>query len=167
MNFQLKLTSFLLQKKLNWKVTKVHFKSGVKFDLILRVKENQCKNSSSLFWWYKVDTKQTKKWVNFDKLAYNNFFDNIQPLIFKREMNNEQYYGNTGNGFSSPGIQNYWTLRIAVMRRCQKVPKFDIQSQFSMSKIIKNFLTRTTQSLKINNIKARITLFWCFEKKKN
>ena len=23
---------------------------------------------------------------------------------------------------------------------------------------------RTTQSLKINNIKARITLFWCFEK---
>ena len=26
-------------------------------------------------------------------------------------------------------------------------------------------VSRTTQSLKINNIKARITLFWCFEKK--
>ena len=26
---------------------------------------------------------------------------------------------------------------------------------------------RTTQSLKINNIKAKITLFWYFEKKKN
>ena len=24
---------------------------------------------------------------------------------------------------------------------------------------------RTTKSLKINNIKAKITLFWCFEKK--
>ena len=35
---------------------------------------------------------------------------------------------------------NYWILRIGVMGRCQKVPKFDFQSQFSMSKIIGIFL---------------------------
>ena len=37
----------------------------------------------------------------------------------------------------------YWILRIGLMGRCQKVPKFDFQSQFSMSKIIRiilNFL---------------------------
>ena len=36
--------------------------------------------------------------------------------------------------------ENYWILRIGVMGRCQKVPKFDFQSQFSMSKIIGIFL---------------------------
>ena len=35
---------------------------------------------------------------------------------------------------------NYLILRIGVMGRCQKVPKFDFQSQFSMSKIIGIFL---------------------------
>ena len=34
----------------------------------------------------------------------------------------------------------YWILRIGVMGRCQKEPKFDFQSQFSMSKIIRIFL---------------------------
>ena len=34
----------------------------------------------------------------------------------------------------------FWNLRIGVMGRCQKVPKFDFQSQFSMSKIIRIFL---------------------------
>jgi hypothetical protein len=35
---------------------------------------------------------------------------------------------------------NYWTLSFGLMASCQKVPKFDIQSQFSMSKIIRIFL---------------------------
>ena len=35
---------------------------------------------------------------------------------------------------------NYWILRIGLMGRCQKVPKFDFQSQFSTSKIIRIFL---------------------------
>ena len=35
---------------------------------------------------------------------------------------------------------NYWILRIWLMGRCQKVTKFDFQSQFSMSKIIQIFL---------------------------
>ena len=35
---------------------------------------------------------------------------------------------------------NYWILRIGIMGRCQKVPKFDFQSQFCMSKIIGIFL---------------------------
>ena len=34
----------------------------------------------------------------------------------------------------------YWFLRIGVMGRCQKVTKFDFQSQLSMSKIIWIFL---------------------------
>ena len=39
-------------------------------------------------------------------------------------------YGNTGSGVFKRGVQ----------KRCQKLPKFDFQSQFSMSKIIRNFL---------------------------
>ena len=35
---------------------------------------------------------------------------------------------------------NYWILRIGLMGRCQKVPKLDFQSQFSMSKIIAIFI---------------------------
>ena len=35
---------------------------------------------------------------------------------------------------------NFWILRIGVMGRCQKVPKFDFQSQFFMSKTIGIFL---------------------------
>ena len=35
----------------------------------------------------------------------------------------------------------HWILRIGVMGRCRKVPKFDFQSQFSMTKIIQIFLT--------------------------
>ena len=32
--------------------------------------------------------------------------------------------------------ENYWILRIGVVRRCRKLPTFDLRSQFSMSKII-------------------------------
>ena len=35
---------------------------------------------------------------------------------------------------------HHWILQIGVMGRCQKVPKFDFQSQFSTSKIIWIFL---------------------------
>ena len=63
-------------------------------------------------------------------------------------------YANTGYGVFKGGIQNYkgfwlksnttkgncWILRIDVVGRCQKVPIFYFQSQFSMSKIIKIFL---------------------------
>ena len=34
---------------------------------------------------------------------------------------------------------NYWSLIIGVMGRCQTVPKFDFQSQFSMSKKSESF----------------------------
>ena len=36
--------------------------------------------------------------------------------------------------------EKYWILRIGLMGRCQKVPKFDFQSQYVMSKIIEIFL---------------------------
>ena len=62
--------------------------------------------------------------------------------------------GNTGCGVFKKGIQNlkgfwlkincikwnHWILRIGVMGRCQKVPKSDLQSHFSSSKIIRIFL---------------------------
>ena len=35
---------------------------------------------------------------------------------------------------------NYWKLRIGLMGSCQKMPKFDFRSQFSMSRIIQIFL---------------------------
>ena len=63
-------------------------------------------------------------------------------------------YGNTGHRVFMQRVQNwkdvclkiniskgnYWTLRIGVIGRCQKVPKFDFQIQFSTSKIIWIFL---------------------------
>ena len=63
-------------------------------------------------------------------------------------------YGSTSCRVFKQGVQNwrdfclkinlpkrdYWILRIGVMGRCHKVPKFDFQSQFSMSKIIGIFL---------------------------
>ena len=63
-------------------------------------------------------------------------------------------YGNTGCRVFKRGVQNlkdfyirinilkgnYWILRIGLMGRCQKVSKFDFQSQFSVSKIIRIFL---------------------------
>ena len=56
------------------------------------------------------------------------------------------HYGNIGRGVFKGGIQNlkgfllkvkitkgnYWILRIGVMGRCQKVPKFDFQCQKSL-----------------------------------
>ena len=56
--------------------------------------------------------------------------------IFKQGIQNCKYFClkiNIPKG-------NYWILRIGVGGRCQKVPKFDFQSQFSMSKIIRSFL---------------------------
>ena len=43
-------------------------------------------------------------------------------------------------------------LRIGLMGRCQKVPKFDFQNQFSMSKIIQIFLN--SFSMKHTNLGA-------------
>ena len=48
--------------------------------------------------------------------------------------------------------ENYRILRIGVMRRCQKGPKFDFQSRFSMSKMIGIFLKNF--SLKNTNLGA-------------
>ena len=46
--------------------------------------------------------------------------------------------------------ENYWISRLWLKGRCQRVPKFDFQSQFSMSKIIWIFL-------KFNNF---LWLYW-------
>ena len=54
-------------------------------------------------------------------------------------------------------------LRIGVMGRCQKVPKFDFQSQFSMSKIIRIFLDFFF-SLKNTNLEAHFLLLAFFDK---
>ena len=56
---------------------------------------------------------------------------------------------------------NYWILEISVMGRCQKVPKFDFQSQFFMSKIIGIFLIFF--SLKNINLGAHFLLLTFFD----
>ena len=54
---------------------------------------------------------------------------------------------------------NYQILKIWVMGSCQKVPKFDFQSQFSMSKIIRIFLNFFHR--RISN-KEHICCYWHF-----
>ena len=44
-----------------------------------------------------------------------------------------------GEGYKIVIKWNHWILKIGVMGRCQKLSKFDFQSQFSMSKIIGSF----------------------------
>ena len=51
---------------------------------------------------------------------------------------------------------NYWILRINVMGRYQKVPKFDFQSQFSTSKIIRIFLN----FFSLKNINLVAHFYW-------
>ena len=70
--------------------------------------------------------------------------------------------------FSCGGYKNekirkgtYWILKIGVMGRCQKVPKFDFQSQFSMSKLIGIFFIFFTWKIKIINFKnSDFSKFW-------
>ena len=61
---------------------------------------------------------------------------NWNMAVFKRGMQNSKDFCLRINILKG----NYWILRIGLMGRCQKVPKFDFQSQFSMSKIIRIFL---------------------------
>ena len=82
-------------------------------------------------------------------------------------------YGNMGCRVFKRGVQNwkdfclkinvpkgnYWILRIGVIGRCQKVPKFDFQSQFSIPKIIGIFLI----SLKNINFGAHLLLLTFFD----
>ncbi len=79
-------------------------------------------------------------------------FKNFIPSL-KYKYNNAVYHCNTDCGDFKRGIQNwkdfcqrinkpkvnYWILSFGLMVSCQKVPKFDFQSQFSMSKIIRYF----------------------------
>ena len=55
--------------------------------------------------------------------------------------------------------RNYWSLRIGVMRRFQKLPTYDFQSQFSMSKSFESF--SIVFSLKDNNLGEHFC-FWTF-----
>jgi hypothetical protein len=86
--------------------------------------------------------------VKYDWYINNIFFKNFYSLV-------AYHYGNTGCRVFKRGIQNlkdcclrinnlpkgnYWILSFWLMTSCQKVQKFDFQSQFSMSKIIQIFL---------------------------
>ena len=59
---------------------------------------------------------------------------------------------------------NHWILRICVaLGRCQKVPKFDFQSQFSMSKVIGIFLIFLIEEgahFLVTSIFKSLALFW-------
>ena len=56
--------------------------------------------------------------------------------------------------------QTYWILRIGVVGRCQKVQKFNFQSQFCVSKIIQTF--SILFSLKNTNLAANFLLLTFF-----
>ena len=85
------------------------------------------------------------------------------------------HYGNTGCQVFKQGVQkwkdfclkinipkgSYWILRIGVMGKCQKVPKFDFQSQFSMSKIIQIFVNFIfVEEYKFRSTIFVIAIFW-------
>ena len=110
---------------------------------------------------YKNDLDSTNKFINVKEIKIDPY-EHIDEESILQQLNEKQQqleksdtnYGKTGYGVSSLGIQNqsffclkisihkenYWILRIGAMGRCQKEPKFDFQSQFSMSKIIGIFL---------------------------
>ena len=110
---------------------------------------------------YENDLDSNNKFINVKEIKIDPY-EHIDEESILQQLNEKQQqldksdtdYGNTGYGVSSPGIQNqkdfclksniskgnYWILRIGIMGRCQKVPKFDFQSQFSMSKNIGIFL---------------------------
>ena len=84
-------------------------------------------------------------------------------------------YGNTGCRVFKRGTQNwkdfclkiniqkrnYWILRIGLMGKCQKVPTFDFQSQFSMSKIIRIFLNFFfIEEYQLRSTFVVIDIFW-------
>ena len=78
-------------------------------------------------------------------------------------------YSSRGCGFFKQGIpnykdfclqinipkQNYWNLSFGLTESCQKVPKFDFQSQFSVSKIIRILIIFL---LKNTNLEAHFLL---------
>ena len=87
----------------------------------------------------------------FPTLMITYYFQNCNPILglihkWLGQFNLPRLleYGNTGCRVFKWGYtkleSNYWIFIIGVMGRCQKVPKFDFQSQFSMSKIIGIFL---------------------------
>ena len=78
--------------------------------------------------------------------ATNGTYCGLAFMLFSSMLHTCSSYGNTGCRVFNPGVQNwkdfglkinipkgnYWILRIWLMGRCQKVPKFDFQSQFSI-----------------------------------
>ena len=127
-------------------------------------------------------THYTNSQNSIISFGYVDFWTKIFPILYPPLENSTTRitimyvcYGNTGCQVFMRGVQNwkdfclkinipkrnYWILRIGVMGRCQKVPKFDIQSQFSMSKIIGIFLNFF--SLKNTNLGAHFLFLTFFD----
>ena len=72
--------------------------------------------------------------------------------VFKQEVQNQKDFClriNIPRG-------NYWIFRIGLVGRCQKMSKFNFQSQFSMSKII--WISLSLFSLKNTNLGTHFLL---------
>ena len=54
----------------------------------------------------------------------------------------------------------FWVLSFGLMASCQKVPKFDFQSQFSMSKIIRIFLIFLIEEYQFRRTFFVTDFFW-------
>ena len=113
------------------------------------------KLSSLSHWAYYILTFFHKKWLLLFK-AKIKFPDStsLRPGWIVPLVSSGRIIGNTGCWVFKRGIQNwkdfclkinvpkgnYWILRIGLMGMPQKMPKFDFQSQFLLSKIIGIFL---------------------------
>ena len=87
------------------------------------------------------------------RLNRNHLDKSSGHYISRQGLDSSQGYGSTGYRVFKHGVQdlkdfcqrtnitngNYWILRIGDVGRCTNVPKFDFQSQFSISKLIHFF----------------------------
>ena len=124
---------------------------------------------------YYVSIILTFFWTTYPPTLYESIITVLNALLNVRNLDPPIHpdYSNTGCGDFRLGVKNQkdfclrlnvlkgndWILRIRLMGRCQKVPKFDFQSQFSMSKIIWIFLNLLSYK-NIKNIIFFIDIFW-------
>ena len=160
----------------------ISFRDSFKFPQFHRLCENH--RNSLIFYAHKISFSMiyfccTKKVVRiliaFPGETQKKFREKLWFRYEKRDLQREKKkngggYGNTGCGVFKWGIQNwkhfwqrnnipkgyYWILSFGLMASCQKVPKFDFQSQFSMPKIIQIFLKSSL--LKSTNLEPKFLL---------
>ena len=116
--------------------------------LPFRSKSKQCGALCNLKIWFKMDSSRRAPLL-FRTIFFLATNDDERFLLMNCTLSHKEFpftlcYGNTGCGVFKRGIQNYkdfclrihipqgnyWILSLGLTASCQKVPKFDFQSQF-------------------------------------